>query len=55
MQEKPLKSSKTLALYLEEVCVYRPESEQVSVFENESFFQLTQCIVTCGSQRLLYP
>ena len=39
VQEKPLKSSKTLALYLEEVRVYRPESKQVSVFENESFFQ----------------
>jgi IS5 family transposase len=39
VQGKLLKSSKTLALYLEEVRVYRPESEQVSVFENESFFQ----------------
>ena len=39
MQGKSLKSSKTLALYLEEVRVYRPESKQVSVFENESFFQ----------------
>jgi hypothetical protein len=39
VQGKSLKSSKTLALYLEEVRVYRPESEQVSVFENERFFQ----------------
>jgi IS5 family transposase len=39
VQGKSLKSSKTLALYLEEVRVYRPESKQVSVFENESFFQ----------------
>jgi hypothetical protein len=39
MQGKPLKSSKTLARYSEDHSMYRPESKQVSVFENESFFQ----------------
>jgi hypothetical protein len=34
-----LKSYKTLALYPEDHSVYRPQSKQVSVFENESFFQ----------------
>ena len=38
MQGKPLKSSKTLALYLEDHSMYRPENKQVNVFENESLF-----------------
>ena len=40
MQGKPLKSSKTLALFPEVNNLYRPQSEQVSVFENENLFQL---------------
>jgi len=39
MQGKSLKPCKTLALYPEDRNVYRPQSKQVSVFENESFFQ----------------
>jgi hypothetical protein len=39
VQGKSLKSSKTLALHPEDYGVYRPESKQVSVFENESFFR----------------
>jgi IS5 family transposase len=39
VQGKFLKSSETFALYPEDYSVYRPESEQVSVFENENFFQ----------------
>ncbi|MGI6636393.1 MAG: hypothetical protein ACOX7B_14685 [Christensenellales bacterium] len=39
MQGNSLKSCKNLALYPEDHSVYRSQSKQVSVFENESFFQ----------------
>jgi len=39
MQGKSLKPCKTLALYPEDHIVYRPQSKQVSVFENENLFR----------------